>query len=159
MNDKEWNEITAMLQEEPSISRAPTISRSEYMRRKEARKSRLKRRRIRRIRNGVVTIFVLTLIILCIVLFFRSCSTDKRIVGTWDYDTVTVYRFDKNGEGALLLPNESHVFSYSIEEDQLVIDFENENVADHTYTFSINGSELTLTAEESAGTEYVLTRK
>lgn len=156
MNDKEWNEITTMLQEQPSVSRTPTISRSEYMRRKEARKRRLRRRRIR---NGVVTIFVLTLIILCIVLFFRSCSTDKRIVGTWDYDTVTIYRFDKNGEGALLLPNESYAFTYSVEEDRLFIDFENESLTDHTYIFTVNGSKLTLTAEEPGNTVYVLTKK
>ena len=155
MNDKEWNEITAMLQKEPSISRTPTISKAERMRRKEARKRRIRRRRIR---NGVAAAFVLILIVL-IVLLFKSCSTDKRIIGTWDYDTVTVYRFDKNGEGALLLPNESYAFTYSVEEGRLIIDFENENITDHTYTFSINGSELTLAAEESAGTEYVLTRK
>lgn len=156
MNDKEWNEITAMLQEEPSISRTPTISRAERMRRKEARKRRIRRRRIR---NGVAAAFALILIVLCIVLIFKSCSTDKRIIGTWDYDTVTVYRFDKNGEGALLLPNESYTFAYSIEEDLLIIDFESENVTDHRYTFSINGGELTLTAEESGGTVYVLTKK
>ena len=156
MNDKEWNEITAMLQEEPSISRTPTISRAERMRRKEARKRRIRRRRIR---NGIAAAFALILIALCIVLLFQSCSADKRIVGTWDYDTITVYRFDKNGEGALLLPNESYTFAYSIEEDQLIIDFESENVTDHRYTFSINGGDLTLTAEESDGTVYVLTKK
>ena len=156
MNDKEWNEITAMLQEEPSISRAPTISRAERMRRKEARKRRIRRRRIR---NSVAAALVLVLIVLCIVLLFKSCSTDKRIIGTWDYDTVTVYRFDKNGEGALLLPNESYAFTYSVEEDRLFVDFENESLTDHTYIFTVNGSKLTLAAEESAGTEYVLTRK
>ena len=155
MNDKEWNEITAMLQEEPSISRTPTISRAEKMRRKEARKRRIRRRRIR---NGVAAAFALILIVL-IVLIFKSCSTDKRIIGTWDYDTVTVYRFDKNGEGALLLPNESYAFTYSVEEDRLFVDFENESLTDHTYIFTVNGSKLTLAAEESAGTEYVLTRK
>ena len=156
MNDREWNEITAMLQKEPSISRTPTILRAERMRRIEARKRRIRRRRIR---NGVAAALVLILIVLCIVLLFTSCSADKRIVGTWDYDTITVYRFDKNGEGALLLPNESYTFAYSIEEDQLIIDFESENVTDHRYTFSINGGELTLTAEESGGTVYVLTKK
>ena len=155
MNDKEWNEITAMLQKEPSISRTPTISKAERMRRKEARKRRIRRRRIR---NGVAAAFVLILIVL-IVLLFKSCSTDKRIIGTWDYDTVTVYRFDKNGKGALLLPNQSYTFTYSVEEDRLFVDFENERLTDHTYIFTVNGSKLTLAAEESAGTEYVLTRK
>ena len=63
MNDKEWNEITAMLQEEPSISRTPTISRAERMRRKEARKRRIRRRRIR---NGVAAAFALILIVLIV---------------------------------------------------------------------------------------------
>lgn len=131
-------------------------SRPEYKRRLAAKR---KRQRRRRIRTGIITLLVLAVLIVGIVLICKSCSADRSIVGTWDYDSVTVYRFDKGGKGALLLPNESHVFSYSIEEDQLVIDFENENVTDHTYIFTVNGSKLTLADEESAGIEYVLTRK
>ena len=126
------------------------------MRRKKARKRRLRRRRIR---NGIAAAMVLILIVLCIILFFKSCSTQNRIVGTWDYDTNTVYQFDKDGKGALLLPNENYAFTYSIQENRLFIDFENENLTDHRYTFTVSGSKLTLTAEEPTNAVYVLKKK
>lgn len=84
----------------------PTISRAEYNRRLAARR---KRQRRRRICTGIITLLVLAVLIVGIVLICKSCSVDKSIVGTWDYDTVTVYRFNKGGKGALELPNGTYV--------------------------------------------------
>lgn len=72
--------------------------------------------------------------------------------------TVTVYRFDKNGKGELILPNSNFAFTYEIKDDTLTIDFESENAADSTYTFSVTDDKLTLTAESSDAV-YVLTKK
>lgn len=126
------------------------ISRPEYNRRLAAKR---KRQRRKRIRNGSIALLVLAVLIAGIVLICKSCSTDKSIIGTWDYDTVTVYRFDKGGKGALELPNSSYEFSYKIDGDKLTIDFVSESATDSTYTFSISDNALTLIGDNSS---YVL---
>ena len=131
-------------------SERPAISRAEYNRRLAAKR---KRQRRKRIRTGIIALLVLAVLIIGIVLICKSCSADKSIVGTWDYDTVTVYRFDKNGKGALELPNGSYEFSYNIDEDKLIIDFISESASDSTYTFYINNDALTLISD---GNSYML---
>ena len=69
-------------------------------------------------------------------------------MGTWDYDTVTVYRFDKNGKGELILPNSTFAFTYKIKDDTLTIDFESENATDSTYTYTVTKDTLTLVSED-----------
>lgn len=133
-----------------------TISRSEYNRRLAAKR---KRQRRRRIRNGSITLLVLAVLIVGIVLICKSCSTDGSIVGTWDYDSVTVYHFDKSGEGALELPNGSYEFSYKTDRDKLTIDFVSQSVVDSTYIFSVDGDKLTLVSVEDPDANYVLTKK
>lgn len=128
----------------------PAISRAEYNRRLAAKRKRQLRKRIR---TGIIALLVLAVLIIGIVLICKSCSADKSIVGTWDYDTVTVYRFDKNGKGALELPNGSYEFSYNIDEDKLIIDFISESASDSTYTFYINNDALTLISD---GNSYIL---
>lgn len=124
----------------------PTISRAEYNRRLAARR---KRQRRKRIRTGIITLLVLAVLIVGIVLICKSCSADKSIVGTWDYDTVTVYRFDKGGKGALELPNDTYAFTYKTAGDKLSIDFENESATDSTYTYTVTKDTLTLVSEDN----------
>ena len=134
-------------------SERPAISRAEYNRRLAAKR---KRQRRKRIRTGIIALLVLAVLIIGIVLICKSCSADKSIVGTWDYDTVTVYRFDKGGKGALELPNGSYEFSYNIDGDKLIIDFISGSATDSTYTFYINDDALTLIGD---GSSYVLKKK
>ena len=107
---------------------------------------------------NTTAVVVIALLIFGIVLLFKSCSTDHNIVGTWDFDTITVYRFGKGGKGELILPNSNFSFTYKIKDDTLTIDFESENATDSTYTFSVTDDKLTLTAESSDAV-YVLTKK
>ena len=132
------------------------ISRPEYNRRLAAKR---KRQRRKRIRNGSIALLVLVILIVIIVLICKSCSADKSIVGTWDYDTVTVYRFDKGGKGALELPNRSYEFSYMTDGDKLTIDFVSESAADSTYIFEVSGNKLTITSVKETDAIYVLTKK
>ena len=124
----------------------PAISRAEYNRRLAAKR---KRQRRKRIRNGIIALLVLAVLIIGIVLICKSCSADKSIVGTWDYDTVTVYRFDKGGKGALELPNGSYEFSYNINGDKLTIDFISDSATDSIYVYTVNNDTLTLVGEDN----------
>lgn len=155
MDDKELEEIKRLVEQKPPMRNRPPISKAEQMRRK-AEREKLRMRR--QIITNTAAVAVIALFIFGIVLLFKSCSTDHSIVGTWDYDTVTVYRFDKNGKGELILPNSNFAFTYEIKDDALAIDFESENAADSTYTFSVTDDKLTLTAESSDAV-YVLTKK
>lgn len=91
---------------------------------------------------------VLMSLIIGIVLLCKSCSADNSISGKWDYDTVTVYRFDKDGKGALELPNDTYAFTYKTDGDKLSIDFENESATDSTYTYTVTKDTLKLVSED-----------
>ena len=123
----------------------PTISRAEYERRVAIRRKRLRRKRIQR---GIIALIILAVLIIGIVLICKSCSSGSSITGTWDYDTVTVYRFDKNGKGALELPNGTYAFTYKTDGEKLSVDFENESATDSTYTYTVTGDTLTLVSED-----------
>ena len=141
MNDKEWNEIVSMLQQESTVSVPKTVSRADSARRRAARKKARRRRRIRYCLFAAALIVIVLGILLCC----KSCSSEKRsIVGAWDYDSVTIYRFDRNGKGALVLPHESYDFKYRIEEGTLYIDFESEKATDAYYSYIVNDNSLTL---------------
>lgn len=120
-------------------------SRPEYNRRLAAKR---KRQRRRRIRTGIITLLVLAVLIVGIVLICKSCFADRSIVGTWDYDSVTVYRFDKGGKGALELPNGIYAFTYKTDGEKLSVDFENESATDSTYTYTVTEDTLTLVSED-----------
>ena len=47
---------------------------------------------------GIAAIAVLTVVL---VLILKSCSGGDILKGTWDYDGVTLYRFDGKGKGSL----------------------------------------------------------
>ena len=156
MDDRDRNGLNSKVSQMPAERQHTAASRAEYMRRKGAHE---KLRRKRRRQAGAVIIIVLVLLVLGIVLICRGCSSDRSIVGTWDYDTVTVYRFDKNGKGALILPNASYDFSYTTKDGKISIDFESEQASDSTYTYTVKADKLTLTVDEASDTVYVLTKK
>ena len=129
----------------PETPQRPTISRAEYNRRVAARRKRQQRRRLLRY---LVALLVLMSLIIGIVLLCKGCSTDNFITGKWDYDTVTVYRFDKGGKGALELPNGTYAFTYKTDGEKLSVDFENESATDSTYTYTVTKDTLTLVSED-----------
>ena len=156
MDDKELEEIKRLVEQKPPMRNRPPIPKAEQMRRK-AEREKLRRRR--QFIMNTAAIAVIALFILGIILLFKSCSTDHSIVGTWDYDTVTVYRFDKGGKGALVLPNVSYDFSYTTKDGRISIDFESEKATDSTYTYTVKGDKLTLSMDETSDTVFVLTKK
>ena len=77
--------------------------------------------------------------------------------GTWALDETTVYEFDGRGNGILLLPLVSYGFSYSIEDNVLLIDFADSAAADATYSYSVDSAALTL--DTNTGTAYRLVKQ
>lgn len=119
-----------------------------------------RRRRRRRKLNPRFLILVagLLAILIGIILCVRSCSKPT-IIGRWDMDGTTVYRFEKDGTGALVLPTKEYEFTYVIEDNVLRIDFVDEAALDANYTFEVQKSVLFLTGGPGdAKTDYALTR-
>ena len=108
--------------------------------------------------NFILTVLVLLSVLIGIVFGIRSCGTNT-LKGRWDLDGTTIYRFDRNGTGALVLMYTEYEFEYTIEGDHLYIDFIDEEALDASYTFKVDGRMLFMTGGPGdARTEYVLTR-
>ena len=112
---------------------------------KEQPKPAHRRRRRRRLNpRFVILVSGLLAILIGIILGVRSCSKPS-IIGRWDLDGTTVYRFEKDGKGALELMVGEYAFTYKIEDDTLKIDFIDDVAIDSSYTFEINRNILFLT--------------
>ena len=78
-------------------------------------------------------------------------STQNRDVlfGTWTVDGYTSYYFDGQGQGNMLLPDDSFNFSYMIQGDLLEIDFEDNTATDAKYQFTVKNDKLTLVGKKA----------
>lgn len=113
------------------------------------RKAEKKRRQRRMIVIIAIFVVVLSLVTLLIV---KSCNKADELKGTWDFDGVTVYQFDGKGNGSLNLPSNHYEFTYEINENEVSIDFKNDNANDVAYTFSLEKDKLTLIYSEDKAT-------
>lgn len=119
-------------------------------------------RRRKRVQRQIYMAFgvaVLLLIISVILIFtVRGCRAGTNsLTGKWDLDGTTTYKFDGKGNGAMVLPSVSYDFTYTINGDELVIDFVNDTLRDSTYKFTIKKGVLTMTGGEgTAGGIYKL---
>lgn len=113
----------------------------------------------RRVNPMLISAVVLALLLVVLAgIGLRSCGGPS-IKGRWDLDGTTVYRFDSNGKGALVLMYGEYEFNYTIEGEKLYIDFIDEGALDASYTFQVQKRMLFLTGGPGdAKSEYVLTR-
>ena len=87
----------------------------------------------------------------------QALETD--VIGTWSVDDEAGMRFEDGGLGALILPKTSYAFTYVVEDDQLILDFESNKVVDCRYTASVSGDVLTLIGGEgTVGGTYELAK-
>lgn len=106
----------------------------------------------------LITLAVLLALLIGITVGVRCC-TKPTIRGRWDLDGTTIYKFDRNGTGALVLMYAEYEFTYTIEGDRLYIDFEDEAALDAAYTFKVEDRMLFLTGGPGdARNDYVLTK-
>ena len=125
---------------------------------KPGRKHSYSRRRRRLNPRFVILVAGLVALVLGITLGVRSCSKPS-IIGRWDLDGTTIYRFEKDGKGALELMLVEYEFSYKIEDGILKIDFVDELALDANYTFDVSKKVLFLTGGPGdAQVDYALKR-
>lgn len=133
----------------------PAAVPQEQSRRIPAR-SRRKRNKSKRIVRSVVLAALVVVFVLTTVMIVHSLRRDE-LKGAWALDDTTVYEFDGRGHGTLRLPLESDAFSYTIEDNFLTIDFADETATDAGYSYTRNGSALTL--DTNTGVVYRLQKQ
>ena len=79
-------------------------------------------------------------------------EAEVSIAGTWTVDGITTYRFDENGMGELILPEHEFAFDYTVEEDELTLEFDDSSINTAVFTFTMEDDTLVLKREEKAGT-------
>ena len=83
----------------------------------------------------------------------------EAMAGTWAADEVTSYRFDKDGTGSLLLPEHAYDFAWTMEEDTLILEFENSRIGTASFLFTLEEDALSLARlDTEAFAEVVLSR-
>ena len=78
-------------------------------------------------------------------------EAEADITGTWTLDGVTNYRFDEDGVGELILPEHEFPFSYTAEEEELTLLFDDSSSKPVVFTFTLEDDTLILRREEAAG--------
>ena len=113
---------------------------------------------------GLVVVIVIIAVI-SIILFKPSDTKNDpakadALSGAWMYDQYTKYEFDGYGKGCMCLEDTHYEYSYKINGNTLSMDFKNEAVHDCSYTFTVNGGQLTIVGGEgTSGGTYTLTKQ
>lgn len=111
----------------------------------EERKARTARRKRRKAQKRMISVIAIVgALVAAVALVAVFLGGKNPLVGKWNVDSVTAYRFDENGTGALILPSSEYAFRYTVKDDILFIDFENENVKDSEYIFERSDDVLIL---------------
>ena len=165
--DKELDEIVGLInknhtkrpstipREQTPVHKLSPTSQSRPMRTSNANESErlrrmTKRRKQRQIRRWAIIGGAVVLLLLIIILIFKGCAGGDVLKGTWDMDGTTVYQFEGNGKGAMILPSNTYTFKYTINEEEktVSIDFEDEKANDYTYNYEVTKDKLILSGSE-----------
>ena len=107
----------------------------------------------------LLIIFVVSLFSFIIIFGRKNTIENKysnKIKGEWTTDGVTVYNFNDDNTGEMILPLSKYKFDYVIKKDTLFIDFVNKKSEDIKYTYSFEDNKLIL---ESNNGKFVFKRK
>ena len=106
----------------------------------------------RKLKSVCFCIFIVILIILILVMYKVFFSEKSKIVGTWTTDNVTIYKFNKNNTGKLIVSLSEYEFKYTLKNDVLYIDFINDKSEDSEYNYSFKNNKLVLKNEKGTFT-------
>ena len=110
----------------------------------------MKKKKRKKIKIKLVFPLLIILLVSLIGLFFLFSGTNgkgkysNKILGEWTTDGNTVYKFNDDDTGELILPLSKYKFNYEITKNSLFIDFENEKSEDIKCTYSFKEGNLIL---------------
>lgn len=96
---------------------------------------------------GIVAILALGI---SLIFHFHKGNTKEllQFQGEWVYDEYTKYEFDGAGNGCMRLEDLHYPYTYTVDDNELKIDFEDDSVRDCSYTFQINDGTMIITGGE-----------
>ena len=152
MQDIKNIEIEEILDLDITDHQNPSMSNHQgrYVNGKQNLRRTIKRKKQRRIRRWTIIGAVIAVLLLVTFLLFKSWYGGDVLKGTWDMDGTTVYQFEGNGKGAMILPQNKYGFRYTINEEEktVSIDFYDEKASDYTYSFERDRDKLILSGRE-----------
>ena len=74
----------------------------------------------------------------------------EKIIGSWDLDGYTGFKFDSDNNGKLIAGENTYIFKYTITDNMLKLNFESSKASDCTYIVSISDDVLHLEGEEGS---------
>lgn len=89
----------------------------------------------------------------------QNAVTFNELSGTWKLDRVTKYTFDISGKGKMAVSDSEYEFNYTINNDEIKIDFVSEYAQDSTYDFIIDENKLTLLSKDKNKGAFELTKE
>ena len=101
-------------------------------------------------------LIVIALAILVTLILGLKHSPKGKLIGTWTTDGVTIYEFNRNNTGKLIVSVGEFSFTYKIKDNTLEIDFENEKSTDSKYTYQFDNNKLILDGDNGT---FTFTRK
>lgn len=115
--------------------------------------------------NKIIIIFIIVLVITIGIVIIMNMKNEIKnenglLNGTFIYDEDIKYIFDGKGMGKMLLQTEEYEFVYNIVQNELNLDFTDENIHDANYTFEVQEHQLKLIGGEgTTGGEYTLNKE
>lgn len=91
----------------------------------------------------IIIIVIIAIIISLIFLFSIKASNDS-LIGSWITEGGTIYEFNENNKGTMIVPLSEYKFTYKIDGNKLSIDYESEKAKDADYEYSIKNHKLIL---------------
>ena len=127
-------------------------------------KSKLKKQRLILIFFAIIIVGIVLIIgIFGFNQIGKSNNTNKldELCGLWNIDGITKYEFDGRGRGKMLLPesNLEYDFTYKINDNKILIDFDSEDAKDYTYKYSIEKNVISFEGETPGSGKLQMTRE
>lgn len=114
----------------------------------EGSRSQVKRKkgkfRVRKQKRQRYVLLAVILVLVAVIIGMLGIISRNPLSGSWRMDSVTVYRFENDGTGELILPTSNYEFTYTAKDGTLNIDFSYEGAKDASYEYEIQGDILTL---------------
>ena len=122
--------------------------------------------RLKRIRAFILLIILIVAIVSAINIIKRRNNKEQvidkdlsKLSGTYVYNDSIKYIFEKNNEGTLYDNGNEYKFTYKIQDQNLILTFEDKSVQEATYTaYFLNNNLKLIGGTGTIGGEYILVK-
>ena len=100
----------------------------------------------RRLKKKFVVMLIIVIIIIIVSLLFLVLRKPQKetLLGSWITPGGTIYEFNEDNKGIMIVPLSEYKFTYKIDGNKLSIDYESEKANDADYEYSIKNNKLVL---------------